>query len=191
MNLFIKKFISFIFIDINSSNPNYYNPLHYLPLLILSITSIIGIMMSDKKSNKLNILIILFFANIAIFSCFFILPRYKLVIIPLQIIFTNIFIDFIRKKFCESKIADFKIPCHILGRSPKYHNLNNKFYKKNNLVHNYRRGKYKINFKFTGFDKIKYINIFFTTSINNYSYIFVDQFCIPLIIPLSPDLKKF
>ena len=31
-----------------------------------------------------------------------------------------------------SKIPDFKIPCHILGRSSKYHNLNNKFYKKTN-----------------------------------------------------------
>ena len=58
-----------------------------------------------------------------------------------------------KKKFCESKIPDFKIPCHILGRSSKYHNLNNKFYKKNKLVHKYENGKYKINFKFTGFDK--------------------------------------
>ena len=57
------------------------------------------------------------------------------------------------KKFCDSKISDFKIPCHILGKSSKYHNLNNKFYKKNKLVHEYKNGKYKINFKFTGFDK--------------------------------------
>jgi hypothetical protein len=33
---------------------------------------------------------------------------------------------------------------------PKYENLNNKFYKKNNLVHEYKNGKYKINFKCTG-----------------------------------------
>ena len=42
---------------------------------------------------------------------------------------------------------------YILGKSPKYQNLNNKFYKKNKLVHEYKNGKYKINFKFTGFDK--------------------------------------
>ena len=36
---------------------------------------------------------------------------------------------------------------------PKYYNLNNKFYKKNNLIHEYKNGKYNINFKFTGFDK--------------------------------------
>ena len=102
INLFIKKFISFLFVDINSSDPSYYNPLHYLPNLILGITSIIGIILSDKKSKRFNLLIVLFFANIAIFSCFFILPRYKLVIISLQIIFTNVFIDFIRKKFFYS-----------------------------------------------------------------------------------------
>lgn len=58
-----------------------------------------------------------------------------------------------QKKFCESKIKDFKIPCHILGKKPIYHNLNNKFYKKNKLIHRYSKGKYEINFKFTGFDK--------------------------------------
>ena len=58
-----------------------------------------------------------------------------------------------KKGFCKSKIKDFKIPCHIYGRTPKYQNLNNKFYKKNNLTHEYKNGKYKINFKFTGFDK--------------------------------------
>jgi len=58
-----------------------------------------------------------------------------------------------KKIFCESKISDFNIPCHILGKNKKYENLNNKFYKKNKLVHQYKNGKYKINFKFTGFDK--------------------------------------
>ncbi len=58
-----------------------------------------------------------------------------------------------KKKFCSSKISDFKIPCHILGLKPVYRNLNNKFYRKNKLVHEYKNGKYNINFKFTGFDK--------------------------------------
>ena len=63
------------------------------------------------------------------------------------------FKSIMKKKFCDSKVKDFKIPCHIYGKSPKYHNLNNKFYAKNKLVHEYKNGKYKINFKFTGFDK--------------------------------------
>ena len=98
-NLFIKKFLSFLFIDVNSSHPKYYDPLHYIPVLLLSITSLVGIILSDKKSNKLNYLIIIFFINVIIFSFFFILPRYKLAIIPLQIIFTNVLITYIKNKF--------------------------------------------------------------------------------------------
>jgi len=97
--LFVKKATSFLFIDIKSSQPNYYNFLHYLPVLLLGATSLIGIVLSDKKSYQLNYLILIFFVNIIIFSSFFILPRYKLAILPLQIIFTNIFIEYIYKKF--------------------------------------------------------------------------------------------
>ena len=100
--LYIKKIISFIFIDVDSTQPNYYNPLHYLPLLLIGITSLIGIILSDKKSSKMNYLILIFFMNILIFSSFFILPRYKLAILPLQLIFTNIFILNIKKYFIKS-----------------------------------------------------------------------------------------
>ena len=102
--LFLKKAISFILIDVKSSDPNYYNPLHYLPILILSITSLFGIILSDKKSYHLNYLILVFFTCIFIFSIVSILPRYKLIILPLQIIFTNIFIVYIKEKiFCKNK----------------------------------------------------------------------------------------
>ena len=97
--LYAKKFLSFLLIDINSSHPNYFNPLHYLPVLLLGITSLIGIILSDKKSLKLNYLILVFFIYVFLFSFFFILPRYKLAIIPLQIIFTNVLVEYINKKF--------------------------------------------------------------------------------------------
>jgi len=100
--LYIKKIMSFIFIDVGSSQPNYYNPLHYLPLLLVGVTSLIGIILSDKKSFKMNYLILIFFLNILVFSTFFILPRYKLAILPLQLIFTNIFILNIKKYFIKS-----------------------------------------------------------------------------------------
>ena len=58
-----------------------------------------------------------------------------------------------KKKFLESQISDFKQPCHILGRSKKYNNLNNAFYKKNKLTHKVVNGQYIIDFKFSGFDK--------------------------------------
>ena len=99
LTLFTKKFMSFLFIDINSSRQNYYKPLHYLPVLLLAITSLIGIVLSDKKSNKLNYLILIYFVNIIIFSCFFILPRYKLFLFPFQIIFTNVLIEYISKRY--------------------------------------------------------------------------------------------
>ena len=102
LTLFAKKFISFLFIDIHSSQPNYYKILHYLPVLVLGITSLIGIILSDKKSNKLNYLILIYFLNIIIFSCFFVLPRYKLVILPFQIIFTNVLLECIKKKFFKN-----------------------------------------------------------------------------------------
>ena len=102
--LFSKKVASFIFIDINSKESNYYNPLHYLPVLLIGITSVIGIILSDKKSHKLNYLILIFFINILIFSSFFILARYKLIILPVQIIFSNIFFEFINKNFLGKNI---------------------------------------------------------------------------------------
>ena len=101
--LFFKKIISFLFIDINSSQPNYYNPLHYLFVLALGITSLFGILLSNKKSLMFKYLILVFFANIIIFSFFFILPRYKLVVIPLQIIFSNALAEYIIKRYGLSK----------------------------------------------------------------------------------------
>lgn len=100
--LFLKKIASFLFIDINSSNPIYYNPFHFLPVLLLGATSLSGIILSNKKLHKLNYLIFIFFINVIIFSSFFILPRYKLAILPFQIIFTNILINYISKKFFSS-----------------------------------------------------------------------------------------
>jgi len=96
--LFFKKVASFMFIDMESTQPNYYNPIHYVPLLLLGVTSLIGIFLTNKKSYRLNYLILIFFFYIIIFSCFFILPRYKLVILPLQIIFTNNLINYVMKK---------------------------------------------------------------------------------------------
>ena len=102
-NLYLKKIFSFIFIDINSTYPNYYHPLHYLPVLLIGITSIIGIILSNKNSYQINFLILFFIANITIVSIFFILPRYSLPIISLQIIFSNIFFEYIKNNFFKTR----------------------------------------------------------------------------------------
>mgnify|MGYP000518875832 FL=1 len=99
---YAKKVVSFLFITIDPKDPRYWHPLHYLPVLLLGITSLIGIVLSDKKSYKFNYLIFIFFVNIVIFSSVSILPRYKLVILPLQIIFTNVLIEHIKKNFFKT-----------------------------------------------------------------------------------------
>ena len=95
---YLKKTLSYFFIDIDSTRPNYYNPFHYIPNLILAITSLIGIFLSDKKSSSFNYLLLIFSFYLFVFPIFAIQPRYKIYIIPFQIIFTNIFIDYLIKK---------------------------------------------------------------------------------------------
>ena len=96
--LYMKKALSYFFIDIESTKPIYYNPFHYIPNLLLAITSLIGILLSDKKSSSFNYLILILSFYLFAFPIFAILPRYKIYIIPFQIIFTNIFINYLIKK---------------------------------------------------------------------------------------------
>ena len=101
--LYLKKFFSYIFIDLNSTQPNYYNPFHFLPILLIAITSTFGIFLSDKKSYRLNYLILIYLFYIAVIPIFAIQPRYKLYIIPFQIIFSFIFVNFIKEKYFSKK----------------------------------------------------------------------------------------
>ncbi len=85
--LYIKKALSFVFIDLDSSYPGYYSVLNILPKLIISLTTVISILMIfNFKLNLLNYFIIYYILNIALFSVFFILPRYSLSLLPIQII---------------------------------------------------------------------------------------------------------
>ena len=91
--LVLKKAASFLLIDFNSPASDYYNPLHYLPVLAVGITSLIGVGASYKKTRKFNYFILILFAYVFIFSTVSILPRYKLIILPMQLIFTNILLE--------------------------------------------------------------------------------------------------
>ena len=87
VKLYFKKFLSFLFIDLNSSYNNYYSPLHLIPKIILSITSLIGMILAFKLSlSRKNYIILFYIANISLFSFFFILPRYSLSLLTIQII---------------------------------------------------------------------------------------------------------
>ena len=99
IGMYIKKFISYLFFDLNSTYKNYYHPLHLIPLIIVSITSLIGMLISIKYSKNLNFISMLYLASIFIFSFFFILPRFNLIVLPMQIILTGKLINKLFKKF--------------------------------------------------------------------------------------------
>ena len=92
-NLYLKKLFSYIFIDINSLQVNYFNLLNVIPILLFGITSTIGLLLSHKKDSSYKFLIIYYLINVLVISMFFILPRYKIAILPLQIIFTAALIE--------------------------------------------------------------------------------------------------
>ena len=101
--LYIKKFFSYIFFDLNSTLPNYYSPFHILPIFLAAITSTFGIFSSNKKSHHLNYLILIYIFYITVIPIFAIQPRYKLYIIPFQIVFSFIFINFLKEKYFLKK----------------------------------------------------------------------------------------
>tara|TARA_B100001093_G_scaffold197419_1_gene189803 strand:+ start:470 stop:1342 length:873 start_codon:yes stop_codon:yes gene_type:complete len=74
----------------------------------------------------------------------------------LEILLNNSgFNEISQKKFGESVVNELTVPLHVQGLKPIWNNLNQKFYKENNLIHHYneKSGKYEINFNLTGFDR--------------------------------------
>ncbi len=93
---YTQKFLSFIFFNIESEYKNYYHPLNIIPIVLVSfIFCLSAIFNYQKKSKTYNYLMFNLFLTVAIFSIFFILPRYKLMIIPIQLIIINYFINFL------------------------------------------------------------------------------------------------
>ena len=98
IKLYIAKFISFLFFDINSSYPNYYSLFHLLPKIVISITTVLGIVSTLSLSKNItNYFTLFYLANIGLFSFFFILPRYSLSLLTIQIILSLYFIEKITK----------------------------------------------------------------------------------------------
>ena len=102
-SLFIKnylyKFFGFLFIDFNSSYEKYYNLLHLLPKIILSFLSFFGALLVLNKTGFLQFISIYFFSNIFLFSVFFILPRYSLILLPIQILLSLECVKYLLRKF--------------------------------------------------------------------------------------------
>ena len=98
INLFFKRLFSFFFIDLDSSQKNYYNLFHTMPNVVISLFSLLGLIFFYKKDIKLNYLIATMIIIILVYSLFALLPRYKIYILPFQIILTLSFFEFIIKK---------------------------------------------------------------------------------------------
>jgi len=101
LKLYVLKVISFIFLDFNSTYPNYYNVAHIVPKLILSITALFGAIISLKRVGFFQYLSLFYFGNIFLFSMFFILPRYSVMMIPAHFLLSISFINyfFTNKKY--------------------------------------------------------------------------------------------
>ena len=96
-NYFIKV-LSFLTFDPYSSYEKYFSIFHFAPKLVLSILSFLGGVLAIKKKGYLQFLSIYFFLNIFFFSIFFILPRYSMILLPVQILLSLEFIKLFIKK---------------------------------------------------------------------------------------------
>tara|TARA_A100001015_G_scaffold143271_1_gene158945 strand:- start:546 stop:1091 length:546 start_codon:yes stop_codon:yes gene_type:complete len=100
IKLYFQKFFSFIFIDLNSTYTNYYSPAHIIPKIILSISSLFGVLiLINFKANISNYFILFYIGNIGLFSFFFILPRYSLSLLTVQLILSLFAVEKITKRF--------------------------------------------------------------------------------------------
>jgi asparagine N-glycosylation enzyme membrane subunit Stt3 len=107
----IKRFLSLFYFNLDSSYPNYYHPLFIIPIILIGIFSTLGIISSFKNLNiEKGYLFLHLFLTISIFSLFFILPRYKMIILPIQFIFMNyFFLEFYEKNKYFNKIFKEKL----------------------------------------------------------------------------------
>ena len=87
---YTKKFLSFTLLNLESSYPNYNHFSHIITMFLLSLFFLLSIIFNyQKKSLSYQYLIFNMFITISIFSIFFILPRYKLIILPAQLLIAN------------------------------------------------------------------------------------------------------
>jgi hypothetical protein len=102
LKLYIAKIFSFLFINLDSDYPNYYNIFHILPKILISITTFIGMYLLINKKDILVFFAFYYLLSALILSIFFILPRYNLSLLPIQIILTCYFLKKFKIKFIKN-----------------------------------------------------------------------------------------
>ena len=98
-SLFLERIFSFYFYDQNSSQIYYYNAFHLYPNILIGILSVFGLIIYEKKNKRYNFLVINMMIILLVYSLFALLPRYKVYILPFQIILSLFFI-----KFCFNRL---------------------------------------------------------------------------------------
>ena len=73
--------------------------MHIIPKIIVSIFSFVGTILLIRKKGFSQYFSLYYLLNIFLFSIFFILPRYSLILLPLQLLLTIPLIKFLRGKF--------------------------------------------------------------------------------------------
>ena len=96
---YLKKVYSFIFFNKDSTYSDYFNFMHIIPKIIISILSFIAAILLIRKKSFYQYLSFYYFTNILLFSIFFILPRYSLILLPIQILLSIQLINILRGKF--------------------------------------------------------------------------------------------
>tara|TARA_B110000503_G_C7132391_1_gene407355 strand:- start:751 stop:2031 length:1281 start_codon:yes stop_codon:yes gene_type:complete len=107
VNLWFKKFFSFAFFNTASIYPGYYNPISIIPEIIISIGAFFGMILCMINRKKIYLLYGYIFCIVFIYSFFLILPRYKLILLPVYSIFFGYFLGEFNKKKIILKIKNF------------------------------------------------------------------------------------
>jgi 4-amino-4-deoxy-L-arabinose transferase-like glycosyltransferase len=100
---YINKFFAYSFFNFFSNYPNNFHPLILVPEMIISLFGILGILQNifSKKINYELLIITIFY--LGIIPIFFVLPRYKLFIFPMYIIFSCYLFTFLSNKIFSKK----------------------------------------------------------------------------------------
>ena len=104
IKLYFKKVFSFLFVDFESSYPGYYSIFNILPKILFSVLSLASIFFFvSLRINLYNYFVLIYFLNIGLMSFFFILPRYTLSLLPIQIILSMFLIKKIVNTYFKFK----------------------------------------------------------------------------------------
>ena len=96
--LSLKKLISFMFINFESNYKNYYKAGIIVPEIIISVISFYGFLICILNYKTNYFFVNLYSYYVFIFSIFFVLPRYKLIVLPILCYFTVIGIKHLIQK---------------------------------------------------------------------------------------------